>query len=121
MKKTLFVSLMLVLFSLAAHADKEGKCGENVTCHFAAATGTLTIKGSGPMSEFPIKHSRQGVILAELTAPWKGFCNDIKSVVIEDGVTTIGRAAFLRCENLASVTIPNSVKDMSSGVFKYCI
>ena len=42
------------------------------------------------------------------------------SVVIPDGVTSIGERAFHECNRLTSVTIPNSVKNIGENAFKYC-
>ena len=36
----------------------------------------------------------------------------VKNVIIEDGVTSIGYSAFMEYENLESVTIPGSVKNI---------
>ena len=44
----------------------------------------------------------------------------IKNVIIEDGVTTIERYAFLNCISLKSVTIPNSVTTIEDGAFNNC-
>lgn len=46
--------------------------------------------------------------------------DDILSVVIEEGVTTIGRSAFSGCSNLTSVTIPEGVKSIGSSAFREC-
>ena len=41
----------------------------------------------------------------------------IKSVVIPNGVTSIGKEAFYGCSNLTSVTIPDSVTSIGDGAF----
>ena len=47
-----------------------------------------------------------------------GCCN---SVIPSDGsVTSIGASAFLGCESLRNITIPNSVTSIGSGAFAYC-
>ena len=43
--------------------------------------------------------------------------DDIKSVTIKDGVTSIGEWAFDGCTGLTSITIPNSVTSIGDGAF----
>lgn len=44
----------------------------------------------------------------------------VESVVIPDGVTSIGVYAFSDCRSLTSITIPNSVTIIDSGAFSNC-
>ena len=53
-------------------------------------------------------------------APWYDNREEIKKVVITDGVTNIGRSAFDMCNNLTSVTIPNSVTSIGGYAFDAC-
>ena len=48
------------------------------------------------------------------------LCKTLTSVIIPEGVTSIGDNAFYECENLTSVTIPQSVTSIGSGAFSYC-
>ena len=96
--------------SLIVFADEltAGKCGESVTYSFDSSTGTLTISGTGPMTDY-----------ADTESPF--FCNDsIKSVVINYGVTKIGNAAFRFCFSLESVTLPNSLISIGEVAFVNC-
>ena len=52
-------------------------------------------------------------------APW--YKSDIKRIIIDDGVTTIGWSAFSDCRSLTSVTIPNSVTEIGYNAFEQCI
>ena len=83
-----------------------GSCGTNVNWTFA--DGILTITGNGAMSD-------------PYSWPWDEYKSEIKTVIIEDGVTTIGNAAFMHCWNLTNVEIPNSVKSIGESAFYGCI
>jgi len=62
--------------------------------------GTLSISGSGAMQNWHYNST---------SLPWFCVMNDIKNVIIDEGVTTIGNYAFMEFDSLASVTIPNSI------------
>ena len=95
---------------MVAYADKQGKCGENVTYYFATATGTLTIEGEGPMDNY----------YKDMYRPWERYTNQIKNIIIQKGVTSIGLGAFLGCINLNEVTISSSVTSIHNSAFDGC-
>ena len=47
-------------------------------------------------------------------------CNNITSVTIGNGVTSIGYEAFYSCTSLTSVTIGNGVTSIGEDAFEYC-
>ena len=47
-------------------------------------------------------------------------CDNLTSVTIPNSVTTIGEVAFIDCTNLTSITIPNSVKTIGLSAFQDC-
>ena len=108
MKKQL-LSIILALMPMLAMADASGSCGTNVTYTFVSSTGTLTIQGSGAMTNY-----------YSISIPWSSYKGDIKTVIIKEGVTSIGNSAFLGCSGLTSVTIPNSVTSIGSSAFSDC-
>ena len=76
--------------------DVGGSCGENLT--WTLVDGTLTISGTGDMYDY-----------GSGNAPWHSSADTILTLVIEDGVQSIGRYAFDDCTSLTSIDIPNSI------------
>ena len=74
------------------------------------STYTLTIRGSGAMEDYSTSYSQ----------PWNSFCDQITSVVIFPGVTSIGECAFKGFSKLIHVDIANSVISIGSQAFSYC-
>ena len=74
------------------------------------ADGKLTISGTGAMKDYNA---------AENLSP--AYMNsDVKKVVIEDGVTSIGELAFYKCSSLTNITIPDSVTCIEYAAFHGC-
>lgn len=46
--------------------------------------------------------------------------NNIKHLIIEDGIINIEEDAFLACENLESVSLPDSIEKIDKSAFKDC-
>lgn len=51
---------------------------------------------------------------------WAGYKEEIQSVVVEQGVTTISAYAFNECTNLKTITIPNSVTSIEIYATRLC-
>ncbi len=47
-------------------------------------------------------------------------CDDLKTVIIPEGITTIGDYAFYDCNNLETIVIPESVTSIGDGAFRNC-
>ena len=109
----LCVLLLASLLPMSAIADTtaSGTCGDNLT--WTLEDGVLTISGTGKMKGYYPSNN-------DTTAPWGEYCSSIKSVVIGDGVTSIGYGAFYNCSNLTSVTIPDSVSSIGNSAFRGC-
>ena len=72
---------------------------------------TLTIRGTGEMAGCDPLSSRM---------PWAPQADQIETVVMEDGVTSIGEFAFWGGINITSVTIPTSVVRIGESAFRGC-
>ena len=91
-----------------------GVCGDNLTWLFNAETNTLTISGTGAMYDYEIDD-----VSGFINQPWRDFSRNIKHIVVEDGVTSIGEAAFTSCD-ATDITIGDSVASIGSEAIKYC-
>ena len=94
-----------------------GMCGETATWSFDESTGVLTISGKGDMytSYTPVDQ-------------WEYYPlrDNVKELVVEEGVTSISAYAFGQREyrdpsaypNLTKLKLPSSVKIIGEGAFK---
>ena len=86
-----------------------GTCGENLTWTLTE-DGVLTISGTGEMTDYPN--------FADV--PWNAYREKILSVVMEPGVTSVGRYAFFQCINMTSVEMPEGVTSIGNNAFSAC-
>ena len=106
-------SMMLTFLPVGAVTafaeDPEWSCGANasniVTAHFNSASGTLTFSGEGAMENYQTMH---------FVAPWKEIPNQIKKIVIENGVTSIGSNAFYQCSDMQATLDLSDAKALTS-------
>lgn len=112
----LALSMMLTILpvnAITALAANDS-CGANLTYELTPNTDdpgtyTLTIRGEGAMYDY-----------SSSTVPWNAQKSKITSVVIENGVTSIGNYAFEDCSALKMLDIPQSVTEIGSKAFRGC-
>lgn len=87
-------------------ASSNGYCGESVFWNIYDET-QLVISGSGEINNF-----------SENNSPF--YNSNIKNVIIENGITSIGIGAFSCCSKLTSIILPDSVTMIGDGAFGGC-
>jgi len=111
MKKNLtatIAALLLTATTLTAQngpwdcGDPNVNGGQNVIA--TLSNNVLTISGNGAMADYG-------------TAPWSNYAYLFNTVIIEDGVTSIGNHAFSGNYNLDSIAISNSVTTIGNNAF----
>lgn len=112
----LALSMMLTILPVNAITAlaANNSCGANLTYELTQNTDdpdtyTLTIRGEGAMYDY-----------SSSTVPWNAQKSKITSVVIENGVTSIGNNAFEDCSALKKLDIPQSVTEIGSKAFRGC-
>ncbi|MCH5188257.1 MAG: leucine-rich repeat domain-containing protein [Oscillospiraceae bacterium] len=110
MKKLIaLIFTLTALLCISARAETVGgNCGENggsnVKWELNTETGELRVFGEGLMADY-WSHSM---------APWAKYSSTVRSLTIEEGVTTVGINAFCSMEAMESVSLPaslNSIRD----------
>ena len=118
-----------------------GHCGASAKWQYYA-DGKLRIYGTGPMDDYDITQVSSSIgLTSETTAPWAAYRRNIKKVVVEDGITSvgactlwqseitsavlaesvesIGEKAFFSCDSMTSISMPG-VKHIGNSAFYYC-
>ena len=94
MKKTnkilaIILAILMVIsiipITVYAETPTSGDCGYNLMWTFDESTGTLTIFGTGEMYNDEHQYCSMS---------WDAHIDSIESVIISEGVTTIGKSAF---------------------------
>ena len=89
-------------------ADKSGSCGGNAVWSYA--DGTLTIEGSGAMTDYT----------GRADVPWKDLVKDITTIRVNNGITSVGDYAFYYCYNASTVLLAGSVERIGDAAFWGC-
>ena len=107
-----------------------GTCGDNLTW-VLDVDGVLTISGSGEMWDRYSLNGEWDTVKVETVVLEQGVtsigelafegCSSLINITIPEGVTSIGVGAFMECSNLNSVTIPEGVTSINESTFSECV
>ena len=110
-KRLLSIALVLCMLvsllpaaALADNAPIGGSCGKSVT--WALNDGALTISGTGEMANYD----------GDNPAPWKKHGEEIKSVVVADGVTKVSGAMFDGLTAATTVSFGSKVSGLDGNM-----
>lgn len=95
---------------LVEEAPSSGSCGDNATWTISGTT--LTITGSGNIQNNEVAEGSQSM--------WPFQIDKITSVVIGNGITSIGDHAFYEFRSLVNVSLPESLTSIGAGAFESC-
>ena len=93
---------------LIIRGDLSGSCGTNAT--WSLVDGVLTISGAGAMTEYG----------TSLDVPWYGRRTAINTLIVEEGITSVGKYALRDATNLKRVYLPSTVSNIGDYVFDGC-
>ena len=92
------------------YGEQEQVSGEIGNITWTIDAGVLTLSGSGRMPNFD----------GESDAPWYEYKDSIMSVVISDGITTVGEYAFKDYTNIYEVSFSKDITDIGYSSFYGC-
>ena len=112
-KRLLWAFALVIALSFSYNAQHalaytgSGSCGAKARWALND-DGILTISGTGPMTDYQIS-----------TAPWYAYFirDNIKQIVIEEGITTVGTYAFMSLWNVTDVYLPSTLKEIHDHGF----
>ena len=127
--------------------SSQGSCGTDA-CYRLTTDGTLTIYGSGYVSNSPWSGGSVRTLIIEegiteiksylfrdyssleyvslpgslKSTPWNGFwgCDSLTQVILGEGIQSIGETSFRACSALKEIRIPDSVTSIDNSAFWEC-
>ena len=110
----LLVTLLTATAAQTAWAqDTSGSFGASATWSYDTSTKTLTISGMGALTDYA-----SGTVNTQTdNRPFASYKDECTTIVIVEGITSIGKYDFAYMNAVTSVSIPASVTNISEGAF----
>ena len=111
-----YVSLLLDFYGLSPDlADAPQRMGRQGNMAWTLdENGVLTVSGAGAMPDYEFASE-------EVDSPWWGRREEIVSVCVGEGLTSVGNSAFYGCHALESVALPEGVERIGEWAFADCV
>ena len=100
---------------------ESGDCGSGLKWKLDSS-GTLTIYGTGQTEDYAYMTTHVSGLPARSywTYPWADCSDQIKTILIGEGVTGLGQSAFGGVTDVTSLILPESLKTIETGAFQNC-
>ncbi len=90
---------------LASSASQTYQLNKAITA--VLSDGVLTVSGKGAMPNY----------ISKTASPWNSKKDEIKKIIIEEGITSIGNYAFYGCTGVTEISLPNSLLTIGTTAF----
>lgn len=102
----------------AASENVTNQCGDNVFWELDQSTGLLKISGTGPMYNYS-NADPVFAFFSETDPPYSQNQGNIKSVEIQEGITSIGCRAFYGSYGSVAFKLPESLTSIGDSAFYF--
>lgn len=82
---------------------------DGLSWSWSRETGVLTVTGEGVMDGYD-----------SATMPWYEVLPYTTSIIIGEGITSIGRYAFYNAVNVTNISLPSTLTNLDERAFEYC-
>ena len=119
-KKYLFFTLFALGFMVTGIKSQVPE--ENITSIASAAETGFAIDNNGILTKYTGTDTSVIIPDGVTSIGDRAFfnCTSANTIIIPDSVTNIGERVFWGCKNLEEITIPDSVTSIGGGTFKNC-
>lgn len=94
---------------LTENQADSGTCGDTLEWSYDKESETLTISGQGSMEDY-----------GSIEPPWQSLKDEVKKVILQEGITYIGEAAFWEMSNITMVECPSTLTEIGIAAFGNC-
>lgn len=105
---TVYYGTKIGTFTVTVSAS--GSAGVSGAITWTVSNGVLTVSGNGMMDNYTL----------ETLAPWYAYRDSITSIVVADGVTSVGAYAFYGLDAATSMVLPATVETVDYAAFENC-
>ncbi len=127
MKKFSILILLLAIFvalTVLVSCNSEKPTDEDCFIFYPLDDGTYAIECDASLVQYLTKivipENHKGKKVSTITNRAFYGCDNVKTIVIPNSVTSIGEYAFGSCSNLTSIVIPNNVTSIGDAAFYNC-
>ncbi len=112
-----FFFYVTIVMSISAQTWNCGYCGTTTSCEASddvtatLSNDTLFITGKARMKSYDLMGN---------TAPWYGSRSNIHTIILDDGLESIGNYAFTECAEITTLAMPNSITTVGNYAFFSC-